>query len=96
MPDEGINFKEYALKKFGEEGMKRFLNREVPFFERGREVVCLKKGMWNHLFLFDNYRDFLSTTQKIEELYQQRKLILFWNTHTGRANNTSYKKDCLG
>lgn len=39
LPEEGMNFKEFAIAKFGEDGLKRFTSGQVPFFERGKAVV---------------------------------------------------------
>lgn len=44
LPEEGMRFREYAIKKFGEGGFRRFINGEVPFFEQGRKVVWIDVG----------------------------------------------------
>ncbi|XP_003385406.1 PREDICTED: uncharacterized protein LOC100636949 [Amphimedon queenslandica] len=38
LPEEGMNFKEFAITKFGEDGLKRFTSGQVPFFEKGKAV----------------------------------------------------------
>lgn len=47
LPEEGLNFKDYAVQKFGVAGMNRFLQGEVPFFERGKEVVMKQNMLHN-------------------------------------------------
>ena len=42
LPEEGMNFKEFAMAKFGEGGLKKFLSGQVPFYEQGKELVSVK------------------------------------------------------
>ena len=50
VPDHGMSFEEYAMTKFGEDGLTRFVSGQVPFFEKGKAVVRNIYVLVNNLY----------------------------------------------